>query len=42
MIGCSIGEIIGMSVGIGFNFTMTQKIMASIPLAFLTGYALTI
>jgi hypothetical protein len=41
LLGCSIGEIIGMSVGVALGWDLTGKMMLSVPLAFITGYILT-
>lgn len=42
LMGCAIGEVIGMSIGVMLGLSLTGKMMLSIPLAFLAGYALTI
>lgn len=41
LLGCSIGEVLGMIIGTGFNFDNTAMIVLSIALAFLFGYSLT-
>ncbi|HEX4662596.1 MAG TPA: DUF4396 domain-containing protein [Candidatus Saccharimonadales bacterium] len=42
LLGCSIGEVLGMIVGTAFNFDNTAMILLSIVLAFVSGYSLTI
>lgn len=42
LLGCSIGEVLGMIIGTAFNFDNTAMIILSIVLAFVFGYALTI
>ncbi len=41
LLGCSIGEILGMSITTWFGWTIFAKVIFSIPLAFLFGYLLT-
>lgn len=40
--GCAIGEILGMSIGVGLNWHYTQVIILAIILSFIFGYSFTI
>jgi hypothetical protein len=40
--GCGIGEILGMVIGTGFNWSNAATVVLSIALAFFFGYALTL
>lgn len=42
LLGCSIGEVLGMVIGTAFNIDNTGMIILSIVLAFVFGYSLTI
>ncbi|HVX47831.1 MAG TPA: DUF4396 domain-containing protein [Candidatus Saccharimonadales bacterium] len=39
--GCAIGEVVGTVIGSGFNWSNLATECLTIPLAFMTGYALT-
>lgn len=42
LIGCGIGEILGMTLGAAFNWSNLTTVITSVVLAFIFGYSLTL